>query len=143
MSIGLTKAAAVVKAIQPKVKVRADGTEKIGVVKLTIAVEDGEKFLEEIGRGKMKLWPGGVGLVISVPQPQDGLRVTIKSGDHKAKLEMDGKLELAVLGDKNLSVGLTLMGHLTNEAVTSLWAIQVAGGATADVETMQVEIPAD
>ena len=139
--MNLEKAKCQVKSIQPKVKVSKTGADKIGVVKLALDIQDGQTFLLELHRGNMKLWPEGVGIDITLPQPEDGLRLTVKAGKHSATLEMDAKVSMTVQAENRLAVELTLTGHLTDKAVSSLWAIQVEGGAVVDVETMQDALP--
>lgn len=140
MSVTLKKIKAQVKSVQPKVKVSKTGADKFGVVRLALDVEDGEGFLRELHRGDLKLWPTAVGTYIEIPQSEDGLRVTIKAGKHSASLEMDGHVSMIVQPEGRLSVQLLLKGRMTDKAATSLWAIQVEGGAYADIETMQAEM---
>lgn len=140
MSVNLKKVKAVVKSVQPKVKVSKTGVDKIGVVKLALDIPDGPAFLKELQRTSLKMWPAGVGLYVAVPQPEEGLRVTVKSGKHTATVEMDGRLSMLVQPEDRLSVELVLKGHMTDKAATSLWAIQVDGSAEVDIETMQESI---
>jgi len=132
-----------VKAVQPKVRVTKDGSEKQGVTKLFAELDDGPAFLKGINRGGMKLWPDGVGTVISIPIPEMGIRAKLRAGKHQTQVEMDAHLKAVVLPENRLALTMTLKGQLTDKAVTSLWAIQADGGATADIESIQGELPTD
>lgn len=140
MTIKLKDINVTVRAVQPKVRVTKTGSDKVGVVKLFMELEDGAGFLSGIGRGEMKLWPGGVGLVLSVPTPEIGVRSTLKVGKTETTFEMDAHLTLTVLPENRVGVLMTMHGHLADKAVTSLWGIQAEGGATATIESIQTSI---